>query len=213
MPKKFMTRHLSLSAFFAVVVAVLTFPATLRAEQVVFSEIMYHPPAGGYEFVEVQNLTSTPFDIASWRLSGGVDYQFAAFSSGAASRSFLKAFERIVICETDPTTFRNAYGLPAAIRVFGPWSGNLDNGGERVTLKDKNGVTRCTVRYDNKDLWPVAADGTGHSLVLKNDSRKIDDYRLWKASPTATSTPGSSEPTSAEEPYSNPEVDLTVGIP
>ena len=49
--------------------------------------------------------------------------------------------------------------------------------------------------------------------MLKNDSRKIDDYRLWKASPTATSTPGSSEPTSAEEPYSNPEVDLTVGIP
>jgi len=216
MPEKIVPRHLSLHALFAVVAtfaAVIAFPATTQAEQVVIREIMYHPPAGGYEFVEIENLTTTPFDIASWRLSGGVAYQFPAFSSGAALQSFLKAYERIVICETDPATFRNAYGLPPAIRVFGPWSGNLNNGGERITLKDKNGVTRCTVRYDNKDLWPVAADGTGHSLVLQDDSRKIDDYRLWKASPTATSTPGSSEPAAAEEPYSNPEVDLTVGIP
>ncbi len=205
-----MYNHYCLSAL---LLAILSFSATSRAEQVVFSEIMYHPPTSGYEFVEVENLTATPFDIASWQLTGGVNYQFPAFSGGAAAQSFLKAFERIVICETDPATFRSAYGLPSAIRVFGPWSGNLDNAGERVTLKDKNGVTRCTVRYDNKDLWPVAADGTGHSLVLKDDSRKIDDYRLWAASPSATTTPGSSEPTSAEEPYSNPEVDLSVGIP
>ncbi|MCP4846332.1 MAG: hypothetical protein GY899_00095 [Verrucomicrobiaceae bacterium] len=210
MPKKFMRKYCLLSTL---LLTLISFPISTRAEQVVFSEIMYHPQSGGYEFVEIQNLTSTPFDIANWRLSGGVDYQFPAFNSGVASNSFLKAFERIVICETDPTTFRNAYGLPAAIRVFGPWSGNLDNAGERVTLKDKNDVIRCTVRYDNKDLWPVIADGTGHSLILQDDSRKIDDYRLWQASPTATSTPGSSEPTSAEEPYSNPEVDLTVGIP
>ena len=137
MLKKSMPRHFYLSAL---LLAILSSIATTDAEQVVFNEIMYHPPAGGYEFVEVENLTSTPFDIASWRLSGGVDYQFPAFNSGAASQSFLKAFERIVICETDPATFRNAYGLPAAIRVFGPWSGNLDNAGERITLKDKNNV-------------------------------------------------------------------------
>ena len=40
-----------------------------HAEQIVFSEVMYHPPAGGHEFIEVQNLTATPFDIAQWELS------------------------------------------------------------------------------------------------------------------------------------------------
>ena len=38
------------------------------------------------------------------------------------------------------TTLRNAYTIPASTRVFGPWSGSLNNGGERVTLEDKNGV-------------------------------------------------------------------------
>ncbi len=185
----------------------------LRAEQVVISEIMYHPKEGGHEFVEIENLTSSPFDIAKWKLSGGVNFEFPEFSSAQPRNTFLKAFEKIVICDTDPGTFRASYGLPSAVRVFGPWSGNLDNGGERVSLKDKNNITRATVRYDNKGEWPVAADGGGHSLVLHDNNRAIDDYRLWRASPGLNGTPGSSEPASAEEPFSNPEVDLSVGIP
>ena len=35
----------------------------LRAEQVVISEIMYHPKEGGHEFEEIENLTSTPIHI------------------------------------------------------------------------------------------------------------------------------------------------------
>ena len=184
----------------------------LKAEQVVISEIMYHPKTGGHEFVEIENLTSTPFDIALWRLSGGVDFEFPDFSSASARNTFLKAFEKIIICDTDPGTFRAFYGLPSAVRVFGPWKGNLSNSGERINLKDKNGINRCTIRYANKVNWPVAADGTGYSLVLFDNTRAIDDYRLWKASSTINGTPGSNEPAAAEEPYSNPEVDLSVGI-
>ena len=183
------------------------------AEQIVFSEIMYHPPAGKYEFVEIQNLTATPFDIAKWKLRDGADFDFPDFNAGDPQNTFLKAFERIVICETDPATFRTAYGLPGAIRVYGPWTGSLSNSGERITLKDKNGVTRCTVRYNDKDRWPVSADGAGHSLILSDDTRAIDDYRLWDASPSPGGTPGSPEAASAEEAYANPEVDLSVGIP
>ena len=186
---------------------------SLKAEQVVINEIMYHPNEGGHEFVEIENLTSSPFDIALWKLSGGVDFEFPDFSSASPRNTFLKAFERIVICDTDPGTFRNTYGLPSAVRVFGPWKGNLSNSGERITLEDKNGITRCTVRYDDKGNWPVAAAGGGHSLILFDDSRSIDDYRLWRASSGINGTPGSSEPAAAEEPYSNPEVDLSVGIP
>ena len=103
---------------------------TATAGQVVISEIMYHPKEGGHEFVEIENLTSSPFDIARWKLSGGVNFEFPEFSSAQPRNTFLKAFEKIVICDTDPGTFRASYGLPSAVRVFGPWSGNLDNGGE-----------------------------------------------------------------------------------
>ena len=51
------------------------------AEQVVISEIMYHPKEGGHEFVEIENLTSSPFDIATWKLKGGVDFEFPRLPS------------------------------------------------------------------------------------------------------------------------------------
>lgn len=192
--------------------ALLTIP-TARSEQVVFSEIMYNPPGEMPEFVEVQNLTSTPFDIALWELDGGVDYRFPDFSEAQATDSFLRAFERIVLTNVEPKAFREAYGIPEAIRVFGPWEGRLSDDGERVTLKDKNGVKRCSVRYNDRDTWPVAADGAGHTLVLTDDSLAIDDYRAWGVSPTPGGTPGNPEPAQPEEPYPNPSVDLTVGIP
>ena len=181
-----------------------------HAEQIVFSEVMYHPPAGGHEFIEVQNLTATPFDIAQWELTDGASFTFPDFASGAALDSFLKAFERIILCDTDPATFRATYSVPNSIRVFGPWSGRLSNGGERVTLADKNGTIRCSFRYEDRHPWPVAPDGAGHSLILADDSFAIDDYQVWTSAPP---TPGFSTPLSAEEPFPNPEVNLSIGIP
>ena len=182
----------------------------VHAEQIVFSEVMYHPPAGGHEFIEVQNLTTTPFDIAQWQLTEGASFTFPDFDSGPALDSFLKAFERIILCDTDPATFRATYNVPDSIRVFGPWTGQLSNGGERITLADKNGTIRCSFRYEDRDPWPVAADGAGHSLLLADDSFAIDDYRIWTSAPP---TPGFSTPLSAEEPFPNPEVNLSIGIP
>ena len=42
------------------------------ADQVVFSELMYHPPAGLPEFIEVYNSTATPLDMAEWKLREGL---------------------------------------------------------------------------------------------------------------------------------------------
>jgi len=181
-----------------------------QAEQIVFSEVMYHPPAGGYEYVEVENLTATPFDIALWELCDGADFTFPDFSAGNSDASFLKAFERIILTETDETTFRATYSVPASVRVFGPWTGGLSNGGERITLCDKNGTVRCTMTYNDRGEWPLAADGAGHSLFLTDTSYAIDDYRVWAAGVPTPGSPGVSE---VEVPFSNPEVNLTTGIP
>ena len=156
---------------------------SLWAEQVVIREIMYHPqmvPEGETplpEFIEIENLTSTVFDMAEWEVTGGVSYTFPGFDPGAATDSFLIGRRKIVVCEGDPAAFRAAYGVSEAIQVFGPWAGNLDNAGERVTLRDKNGVIMASVRYDDEYPWEVAPDGAGHSLVLTDTERAIDDYR------------------------------------
>jgi len=185
----------------------------VRSEQVVFSEIMYHPPDGMPEYIELYNNTATPFDIAEWRLSDGVEYVFPSFSVEATDRTFLKPFERILLSPVDEETLRAAYGVPATVRVYGPWTGSLKNSGERITLKDKNGATVCTVEYNDRGRWSPAADGAGHTLVLKNPDRKIDDWRNWTASGRLGGTPGAEEPKSAETPVDNPEVNLVTGIP
>ena len=202
----------SVFKFFAAFLAFGTM-APLKGEQVIIREVMYHPPEDLHEFIELENLTATIFDIAEWRVRGAVDFDFPAYDSGSHQSNFLKQWERIVICGVEPETFRAAYGLPQTVRILGPWTGSLANEGERINVRDKNGATVCTLRYDDRYPWPVAADGGGHSLILDNDNYAIDDYRIWRASTSPGGTPGAGEPTAAEEPYSNPEVDLSVGLP
>ena len=166
--------------------------ASANAQMVVISEIMYHPPAEQPEFIVLQNNTATPFDIAEWRVTDGVAFAFPGFSSTAPEATFLKAFERIVLSGGDASATRAAYNLPPSLRIFGPWSGKLANAGERVTVKDKNGVVVATVKYGTRGRWPAAADGTGHSLVLLDVNGCSDDWRNWgpSAAPRAVAGQG-----------------------
>ena len=185
----------------------------VRSEQVVFSEIMYHPAGGRPEYIEICNNTATTFDIADWRLTDGVDYAFPSFSAEDTDRTFLKPFERILLCGVDEATLRAAYSVPATTRVYGPWAGNLKNGGERITLRDKNGVLVCTVEYNDRNRWSPAADGAGHSLVLTNPDRAIDNWRNWSVSLRPGGSPGSEEVRQAQTAVASPEVNLAAGIP
>jgi hypothetical protein len=188
-------------------------PGESRAEQVVISEIMYHPPGDLPEYIEIANVTATPLDLAEWRLRGGVTYDFPKFAAGDAARYFLKPFERVLLSPVSESMLRAAYPIPASVRVFGAWTGSLDNAGERITLQDKNGVVLCTVTYNDRGTWPIAADGAGHSLVLKNPDRKIDDWRNWTSSQRRLGTPGTEQAVQAETPIASPEVNLSVGVP
>jgi hypothetical protein len=179
---------------------------------VVMSEIMYHPAPGRPEFIEIHNNTATPLDMADWTLGGGLSHRFPEFSNAAAGAAFLKAFERIVVSSADESTTRAAYTIPASVRVFGPWSGSLNDSGDRVTLRDKNGIPLCTVEYADRGHWPVAADGAGHSLVLRDPNKTVDDWRNWTASQRPGGTPGTEPIAGAETPVINPEVNLTQGI-
>ncbi len=179
----------------------LVFSSTLAvAEQVIVSEVMYAPTAGRPEFIEILNLTSNRLDMAQWRVKDAVDYTFPAFAGN--STHFLNEYERIVVSSADPATTRAAYpAIPPFIRVFGPWSATtqLDNAGDHIILEDATGARLCELNYGDGGKWPVAGDGTGHSIVVVNPNRKIDDWRNWRLSPRNGGSPGNPEITVAEE--------------
>ncbi len=178
-----------------------------------FSEINYHPAGAEPEFIEVWNITMTPLDMAKWAFTNGVAFTLPDFNSGAAQAHFLKAGERIVVSAADEATTRAAYpAIPAAVRVFGPWTGALANDGERITLEDKNGVPVCTVNYGDRGRWPASTDGAGHTLVLRNENLGVDDFRNWRASQYAGGTPGYAE-FAAVEAFGNPEIGSGTAVP
>ena len=182
-----------------------------RAEQVVISKIMYHPRPGKPEYIEVFNNTSNPFDIARWRLTGSARYEFADYAPRDPAASFLRPFERIVLSAGDEATTRAAYAVPSSVRVFGPWEGTLDSLEDRVTLKDKNGLTVCRVSFGRSGHWPVAADGTGHALVLLDPNRKVDDWRNWEASTRLEPAPGIAPAPARTSPMPSPEIEANLG--
>jgi hypothetical protein len=142
-----------------------------RVGPVVITEIMYHPVAGGDEFVELQNITASPvalFDANAptntWRLNG-VGFTFPTNITLASN-------ERLLISATDPAIFRAKYSVPQSVQIFGPFTGNLQDSGELLELQrpdapGSNGVPYITVdavRYNDRSPWPLTADGGGTSL-------------------------------------------------
>lgn len=175
------------------------------AQQVIVSEIMYHPSGDAPEYLEIQNTGSTPYDIALWEIRGGIRYTFPDFDAADPQRTFLRNKERILVSSVDPEVLREAYGIADDVRIYGPWEGDvaedgsrlsgfLSNQGERLTIRDKNGSLYSSVRYSDGGDWSVAADGAGHSLHVINHYRVVDDFRNWRASVHAGGSPGAAEP-------------------
>jgi hypothetical protein len=204
-----MKKAILLAPIFACMIATQVF-----AEQVVFSEVHYNPKGDKPEWVEIFNNTSTPLDMGQWTLTGGIDFKFPPFDEGDPQAVFLKHFERIIATSATEAAFRAAYpATPASTRVFGPWTGRLNNNGERITLKNKFGVVMVSLAYGDDGRWPVAPDGAGHTLTIKSPYQLTDDWRNWKASGTQDGTPGSAPAGDSGIAIENPQIDLRGETP
>lgn len=157
---------------------------------VVISEFMYHPTdgMGNAEYVEVFNPTGVAVSLRTvlplagsrgWALDGAVTYEFPAGTPNLAAGG------QVLIVGFDPAdfvllaAFETAYGtgtLTAGVDIFGPWGGDLSNGGERLTLEKPQDsddplnplmlswiiVDECI--YNDSWPWPSESDGTGLAL-------------------------------------------------
>jgi hypothetical protein len=148
------------------------------------TELMYNPdpPGEAYEFIELQNFSSVPFDASGYYIEG-VNYIFPP-------QSILTPGQIIVLGSADnPIRFAERY---PGVAVYGSFTGQLVNRGERVALVTSEGRTVHSVDYSDENGWPKAADGGGYSLEIKNAFGDPDDPANWHASAALLGTPGQS---------------------
>lgn len=167
----------------------------------VISEINYHPTddEDTLEFVEIQNDSTMPQDISGYRFVEGIQYEFPPGTILPGKGFFVVA--------ADPAAIETRHGLTG---VLGPFGGKLDNSNDRITLVNHAGAVLQSVRYRDAGKWPVGADGTGHTLVLRSPYLDSGEPESWALSPERGGSPGRANfPTG--EPQFRVEVILEKG--
>ena len=154
-----------------------------RRTSLVISEIMYHPTNSLLEFVEIFNSRGEPADLSGYQLGGSISYTFP-------NGTTLPGGGFLVIARS-PSDLQNAYGLTG---VLGPYANTLPNSSGTVTLLNQSGAVFLQVDYSDQPPWPVAADGTGHSLVLAHSSYGENNPLAWAASDSIGGSPGRLDP-------------------
>ena len=150
---------------------------------VVISEIHYNPVGAtdDVEFVELHNLFAVDVDLSNWALSGAVDFDFPSGTKISAGGYLIVA--------RNPSALQSATGYSSAL---GPWTGALNNAGEKVKLvMDAIGSrTMDEVEYSDGGQWPAAADGSGASLEKIKTTLPGDKASSWSWSQASNGTPG-----------------------
>lgn len=189
-----------------------------RIGPVVINEIMYHPPdlTPGvdnidHEFIELHNFSDAPVDlytffpdpgeIHAWRISDGVNYTFP-IGTTVPPRGFLLVVSFDPIAEPAKLAdFRMNYGLDESVAIVGPYTGQLSNGGETVSIAKPDTpqappevfvpyVIVDSLSYLDRLPWPPPADGIGYSLERIVPDSLPDMPANWEASALVKGTPG-----------------------
>jgi hypothetical protein len=155
---------------------------------ITITEIMYKAPlapgSNVVEYIELFNSNPFPEEISGWRLTGDIDYTFP-------SNSFMPPGGFHVVARSLPA-MQAVYGGGVS-NFFGPYTGTLKVPGT-VRLRNEQDAVLLEVNYQAQEPWPVGADGTGHSLVLRRPSLGQQDPAAWASSDQMWGSPGTFDP-------------------
>ena len=134
---------------------------------------MYNPVVPEASFVEIYNRSqSYSYDLSNWRING------MSFTFGG---TIITNGQYLVIAK-NRQAFGSAYGWN--VPAVGPFDGQLDDGGETLTLLKPtalNGEFAVVdqVTYDDDPPWPAAPDGFGPALQLIDAAQDNNRVSNW----------------------------------
>lgn len=176
---------------------------------IMITEVMYHPPGETaatedetLEYIELYNNRATSEDLSGWAFTKGIDYVFEP--------NTVLGPKQYLIVARDPNAFKAAY---PNVSVVGPYTGKLDNNGERIDLSNYNGGVVLSFKYGTTYPWPVAADGAGHSLALAKLGGDPEEAGSWAASAAIGGSPGRAEPVQTAPTSTSTATLLNIGSP
>ena len=139
------------------------------------SEIHY-APAGGttQEFIEITNTNMFVINLEELNLSNAVTYVF--------DNLFLLPGQQIVVAN-DSTDFHNTYGFAPT----GVYSGELNDFGETILLKDLFGNLIDSVSYSSLSPWDTEASFGNKSLALLDPVLNNSSATSWCVQDVASS--------------------------
>jgi fibronectin type 3 domain-containing protein len=146
------------------------------------------PPVGSpytaddFEFIELQNISTGALNISGYAFSNGITFAFPTMAA-------LTAGQRVVVAK-NPTAFATRYSTAGMI-LLGPYTGVLNNAGERITLLGSVGETVQNFEYS--DGWYPQTDGEGFSLVIRDTAQALalwNDKDGWRVSTSKNGGPG-----------------------
>lgn len=166
-----------------------TAPEPFPANALVITEFMYNPPGNddvGYEFLELKNIHSGALDLSAVVVNGLGNVTLPINTT-------LNAGEFMVLAK-NPAVFQTHYGF-APFNSEG-YSGNLNNGGEPITIFDSGGITITSITYDDLAPWPTAPDAElGYSAVPRDPNAPTNNGADWRSSTNLGGSPGRDDPT------------------
>jgi hypothetical protein len=169
-----------------------TLPAPQPRDFLRITEVHYNPadPANPaetavsldneeFEFIELINTGTGTLDLTGVQFTQAITFSFAGGTTLAAGA-------RIVVV-LNIAAFQARYGT--GLHVAGTYvPGNLNNGGETLTLVDATGTVIQSFTYS--DDWAPLSDGGGRSLVIRDPSAPVGSWDT--AAAWALSAPGGS---------------------
>ena len=153
--------------------------------QIIVNEIHYNPPDLGIEdglfreFIELYNSSEDSIDLNGYFFDNGISYTFPD------NAQILPGDYIVLAKDVGHHIWRNS-----PFPIWGPYDGRLDNGGERLTLRNAQGQIIETLTYNDTPPWPRAADGYDASLERVSPIESANDHHSWRASLAPGGTPG-----------------------
>jgi spore coat protein H len=118
---------------------------------IIINEIMYHPPndLDTLQYVELFNRGQAEVDLSGWAFTKGIRF---AFPPGTK----LASGDYLVVCR-NLADFTTRYGKE--IVAVGDFSGQFSHRGDKLELADAQKNVMDWVKYSDRGVWPVGADG------------------------------------------------------